>query len=332
MPLGQPGRAVVRECVLVKKADITPELVSRLVASQFPQWAELPVRPVDVDGWDNATFRLGERMSVRLPSSAGYVEQVEKEQRWLPVLAPQLPLPVPEPLAMGEPGCGFPRPWSVYRWIEGRTAEVATVADLPEFAADLAEFLAALYRVDPTGGPLPGTHNFFRGGSPAYYDAETRTALGALRGQIDTGLAAEVWEAALAARWDGRPVWFHGDAQPGNLLLNSAGRLSAVIDFGTCGIGDPACDTTIAWTFLSGESQRVFRERLPVDEATWARGRGWAIWKAMIVLVEQLDADPGGAEFTKGVIGKVIADHREAGTATELRRSCWRLPSRPVDR
>ena len=289
--------------MLVKKADITPGLVSRLVAAQFPQWAGLPVRPVDVDGWDNATFRLGELMSVRLPSSQAYVEQVEKEHRWLPI---------PQPLAIGRPGCGFPRPWSVYRWIEGQTAAAAGVANLPEFAADLADFLTALYKVDPSGGPLPGTHNFFRGGSPAYYDGETRTALAALRGQIDTVLAAEVWKEALAARWDGRPVWFHGDAQPGNLLLDSSGRLSAVIDFGTSGIGDPACDTTIAWTFLSGESKRVFKERLPFDEETWTRGRGWAIWKAMIVLVEQLDTDPGEAELTKNVIGKIIADHCDA--------------------
>jgi aminoglycoside phosphotransferase (APT) family kinase protein len=302
----------VAQCVLVKKADITPELVSRLVATQFPQWAELPVRPVDIDGWDNATFRLGQRLSVRLPSSQAYVEQVAKEHRWLPVLAPQLPLPIPEPLAMGRPGCGFPRPWSVYRWIDGQTAAAGKVASLPEFAAELAGFLAALYQVDPSGGPVPGTHNFFRGGSPAYYDAETRAALDALRGHIDTGLAAEVWEAGLAARWDGPPVWFHGDAQPGNLLLDSSGRLSAVIDFGTCGIGDPACDTTIAWTFFSGESQRVFSRRLPVDEATWTRGRGWAIWKAMIVLVQALDTDPEDAEFTKGVISKIIADHRGA--------------------
>ena len=292
-----------------RKADITPELVTRLVASQFPQWADLPVRPVEVDGWDNATFRLGRHMSVRLPSSPAYVEGVAKEHRWLPVLAPQLPLPIPEPLAMGQPGLGFPRPWSVYRWIDGQTAEAGKIASLPEFAADLAGFLAALYQVDPSGGPEPGSHNFFRGGSPAHYDADTRAALAALRGHIDTGLAAEVWEAALAAPWDGPPVWFHGDAQPGNLLLDSSGRLSAVIDFGTSGIGDPACDTTIAWTFFSGESQRVFRERLPFDEATWARGRGWGIWKAMIVLVGELDTDPAGAEFTRNVIGKIISDH-----------------------
>jgi aminoglycoside phosphotransferase (APT) family kinase protein len=299
----------VAQCLSVKKADITPELVARLVATQFPQWADLPVRPVDADGWDNATFRLGEQLSVRLPSSHAYVEQVDKEHRWLPVLARQLPLPVPEPLAKGKPGCGFPRPWSVYRWIDGQTAAAGQVADLCQFAGDLASFLAALYKVDPSGGPLPGTHNFFRGGSPAHYDAETRAALAALHGHIDTDLAAEVWQAALAARWEGPPVWFHGDAQPGNLLLDPSGRLSAVIDFGTSGIGDPACDTTIAWTFLSGDSQRVFKERLPADEATWTRGRGWAIWKAMIVLVDELNTDPDGAEFTKDVIGEILADY-----------------------
>jgi aminoglycoside phosphotransferase (APT) family kinase protein len=302
----------VAQCLFVKKADITPELVSRLVATQFPQWADLPVRPVDADGWDNATFRLGEHMSVRLPSAQAYVEGVDKEHHWLPILARQLPLPIPEPLAKGKPGGGFPRPWSVYRWIDGQTAESGQIADLCQFAGDLAGFLAALYKVDPSGGPLPGTHNFFRGGSPAYYEAETRAALAALRGHIDTDLAAEVWDAALAARWDGPPVWFHGDAQPGNLLLDASGRLSAVIDFGTSGIGDPACDTTIAWTFLSGDSQRVFKERLPVDDATWTRGRGWAIWKAMIVLVGELDTDPDGAEFTKNVIEKILADHRGA--------------------
>ncbi len=292
----------------MRKADITVELVSRLVRTQFPEWAELPVRPVDVDGWDNATFRLGETMSVRLPSAEHYAESVEKEQRWLPILAGQLPLPIPQPIALGAPGCRYPWPWSVNRWIDGAPVTAEAIADLPQFAADLADFLSALYRIDPTGGPLPGTHNFFRGGPLTVYDVETREELDALRGHIDTALAAEVWQAALDASWEGRPVWLHGDAQPGNLLLKN-GKLSAVLDFGGCGVGDPACDTTIAWTFLAGDSSRVFKERLPVDSATWVRGRGWAIWKAMKILLRALDNDPQDAAFTMDVIEKILADH-----------------------
>ena len=295
----------------MRKADITADLVSQLIADQFPQWAGLPVRPVEADGVDNTTFRLGQTMSVRLPSADAYVEQVYKEHRWLPVLAAQLPLPIPEPLAKGVPGNGFPRPWSVYRWIDGDPATAEGVADMPGFAADLADFLVALYQIDPAGGPGPGTHNFFRGGPVAVYDGETQYALAALQGQIDTALAAEVWQAALRAGRQEPPVWFHGDAQPGNLLL-SDGKLSAVIDFGTSGVGDPACDTTIAWTFLSGESSRIFKQRLPFDEATWVRGRGWAIWKAMIVLVEALKDDPQDAAYTKGVIEAILADHTAA--------------------
>ncbi len=282
--------------------------MSRLVRTQFPQWAELPVRPVERSGWDNVTFRLGTGMSVRLPSAEDYVPGVRKEQRWLPVLAGQLPVPVPELLGVGEPGSGFPWPWSVYRWIDGVPAAGLPAGELPRFAADLAGFLAALYRVGPAGGPPPGPHNFFRGGPLTVYHGETQAALAALRGHIDTVLAAEVWQAALAATWPGPPVWFHGDAQPGNLLVRD-GRLHAVIDFGTSGVGDPACDTTIAWTFLSGDSTRIFRERLPVDRATWTRGRGWAIWKAMKVLAAALGDDPGEVAVTSRVIGRILADH-----------------------
>ena len=117
--------------------------------------------------------------------------------------------------------------------------------------------------------------------------------------------------AALTAPWPGPPVWVHGDVSPENLLA-AAGRLSAVIDFGCCAVGDPACDTVIAWTFFSGESRRVFRARLPVDRATWARGRGWALWKALIVLVGALRDDPVDAAQTKHVINEILADHRAA--------------------
>ena len=292
----------------MRKAGITVDLVSRLIAAQFPQWADLPVRPVDEDGWDNATFRLGETMSVRLPSAEHYVEAVEKEHRWLPILARELPLPIPVPLGMGKPGSDYPMPWSVYQWIDGDPVTDDNAADMCQFAADLADFLAALYRIDPADGPLPGQHNWFRGGPLDVYDDETQEELVALNGHIDTNLAAEIWQAALASTFDGPPVWFHGDAQPGNLLIEN-GRLSAVIDFGTCGIGDPSCDATIAWTFLSGESSKIFKARLPVDSATWVRGRGWAIWKAMKVLVMELADDSEDAAFTTQVIEKIMADH-----------------------
>jgi aminoglycoside phosphotransferase (APT) family kinase protein len=294
----------------VDKAAITPALVSRLVAAQFPQWAGRPVRPVELDGWDNATFRLGEDMSVRLPSGRQYALQVDKEHRWLPVLARHLPLAIPQPLAKGAPGLGYPWPWSVYRWLDGRPVAAGQLASMSQFAGDLAGFLAALYRVDPAGGPQPGAHNFFRGGPPATYDDETRDAIAVLRDDIDARGATEVWEAALAATWSGAPVWVHGDVSVGNLLARR-GRLSAVIDFGSSAVGDPACDVTIAWTFLSGESREAFRAALPVDAATWARGRGWALWKALIMLAAGQRGHPEEAG-TRRIIQDVIAEHQEA--------------------
>ncbi|MEW1837856.1 phosphotransferase, partial [Nonomuraea angiospora] len=172
------------------RAGIDASLVKRLIADQFPQWSELPVTPVEVDGWDNRTYRLGEEMTVRLPTAAGYAPAVDKEDRWLPVLAPSLPVAVPVPLAKGVPGAGYPFSWSIRRWLEGRTATLDRVGDPCAFAESLAEFLLALRRVDAAGGPRAGAHSFYRGAPPAHYDEETRRALAALDGQLDTGLAA----------------------------------------------------------------------------------------------------------------------------------------------
>jgi aminoglycoside phosphotransferase (APT) family kinase protein len=287
---------------------INAGLVRRLVAAQFPQWAQLPIRPVAVDGWDNRTFHLGADMTVRLPSAAGYALQVEKEHRWLPRLAPLLPLPIPAPLAKGAPTDEYPWPWSIYRWIDGETATTERIADLRQFAIDLAAFLNALQRIDAADGPPPGPHNFFRGGPLTVYDGETRQALVALDRKIDTDAARAVWEAALAATWRGAPVWFHGDISWGNLLV-AQGRLSAVIDFGTSGVGDPSCDLAIAWTLFEGQSRAAFRAALPLDQATWARGRGWTLWKGLIVLAATIDADPLEAARARRVIDAVLTDH-----------------------
>ena len=294
-----------------EEVDIDASLVRRLLAAQFPRWAHLPITPAVPQGWDNRTFRLGANMSVRLPSAEGYEPQVDKEHRWLPRLAPLLPLPIPVPLAKGVPGEGYPFNWSVYRWLEGQTATAGRIADVRRFATALAGFLRALQRIDPTGGPPPGRDNFFRGGPLTVYDAETRRAIAALEGRIDTEAATAAWEAALEARWQGPPVWFHGDVAAGNLLVE-AGRLSAVIDFGISGVGDPSCDLAIAWTLFRGESRDAFRAALGPDGATWARGRGWALWKALIKLAGHADTNPPRAErVLRREIDGIIADHRE---------------------
>ncbi|MCV3210376.1 aminoglycoside phosphotransferase family protein [Mesorhizobium sp. YC-39] len=290
------------------KIEIDTALVSRLIGIQFPRWKNLAVRPVEPGGWDNRTFHLGDEMLVRLPSAAAYSLQVEKEHRWLPRLAPLLPLPIPVPLAMGAPAENYPWHWSIYRWIEGETATRERIASPSQFAASLAELLVALQRIDPTGGPAPGQHNFFRGGPLSVYDGETRQAIAALDGKIDTEAASTVWEAALAATWQGAPVWFHGDVSCGNLLVRQ-GRLSAVIDFGTSGVGDPSCDLAIAWTLFEGESREAFRDGLPADEAMWARGRGWTLWKALITLAGDIDVNPVEIEKSRHVINEVLADH-----------------------
>lgn len=287
---------------------IDAALAAQLVATQFPQWAALPVRPVAVGGWDNRTFHLGDTMMVRLPSARRYAAQVEKEHLWLPRLAPALPLPIPAPLAKGEPGCGYPWPWSIYGWIEGETAATAYVSDMIQFAADLAGFLRALHGADATDGPPPGAHNFQRGGSLATYDAETRTAIATLGDQIDAAEVMAVWEAALAATWRGAPVWLHGDFAAGNLLVRNGG-LSAVIDFGCAAVGDPACDLAIAWTFLGGEAREAFRAALPLDEGAWARGRGWTLWKALIVWAGLPGANPLGAAESRSIVEGLVAEH-----------------------
>ena len=248
-------------------------------------------------------------MLVRMPSAAQYAFQVEKEYRWLPILAPLLPLAIPEPLAIGEPAESYPWKWSIYRWLKGETAASAPKVDLCNFAASLAEFLIALEQIDTTNGPLPGAHNFYRGGTLMTYDTETRQAIDALKGKIDTKTAIEVWQAGLATTWLDSPVWVHGDISAGNLLVQDE-RLSAVIDFGQLGVGDPACDLVITWTLFKDESREVFRALLPFDSGTWARGRAWALWKALIVAAGFTDTNTEETQQIWCTLDEVIADHK----------------------
>ena len=207
-------------------------LVRRMLAAQFPRWADLPIAPVQSAGTDNAIYRLGDDMAVRMPRIHATAAQVDKEHQWLPRLAPHLPLAIPLPLAKGMPAEGFPWRWSVCRWLAGENAASSASPIYARRQIDLARFVTALQRIDPAGGPPPGRHNFGRGAPLAMRDAATRNAIASLRGMLDIDALTTAWDAALEApQWDGRPVWIHGDLLPGNLLVEG-GLLSGVIDFG----------------------------------------------------------------------------------------------------
>ncbi len=287
--------------------NIDTSLVRRLIDTQFPQWVGLPISPVEFSGWDNRTFHLGTEMTVRLPSQSDYALQVEKEQQWLPRLAPHLPIPISTPIAEGKPADNYPLPWSVYRWLAGDTASIERIEDMSLFATDLAKFLVGLQAIDSTGGPIAGKHSFYRGGPLATYDSETQEAIKILSNQMDTTIISRLWEEALSTVWQGDPVWVHGDIAIGNLLVQH-GKLCAVIDFGQLAIGDPACDLVIAWTFFTGESRKAFRNMLKLDNATWARARGWALWKALIVCTKLSGTNPLHIEKSLEVIREVLAE------------------------
>jgi aminoglycoside phosphotransferase (APT) family kinase protein len=304
---------------IVQRDEITADLAAGLVGEQFPAWADLPIAPVSFNGWDNTTFRLGSELSVRLPNGEGYAAAVAKEHRWLPVLAPELPLPIPQAVALGRPGCGYPWPWSINRWLEGEPASLARIDDLNAFAADLGDFLTALGAIDPVDGPPPGPHSAHRGGPVAYFDdEEIPAAIELVADRVDVDTVRDAWRAALSSSWERPPVWVHGDVAGANLLVID-GALSAVIDFGCSAVGDPACDLVMAWTFFDGDSSERFRHHLSLDEATWARGRGWALWKALVTILranengrdENADARRFGWRYDPyDVIEHVLADHR----------------------
>ncbi|MEV0267076.1 aminoglycoside phosphotransferase family protein [Streptomyces sp. NPDC050617] len=274
---------MVTERTAEPRPSIDAALVRRLVDAQFPQWAEEPLRLLDPAGSDHVIYRLGEELSVRLPRHAGATGQAGKESEWLPRLAPHLPLAVPVPVGVGvgEPGFGYPWPWAVSRWLDGEVATVEALADSSEAAIELAGFLSALQRFEPGDVLARGAREDLTVGPLAVRDRATRAAIAEVADTFDTAAMTELWDAAISApEWDGPPAWFHGDFHTGNLLTVD-GRLSAVIDFGGLGIGDPACDLMIAFTLMSARSRAAFRAALGVDDATWLRGRGWALATAL---------------------------------------------------
>lgn len=289
------------------RISIDAELVQRLVSHQFPQWQRRPVVPVSRQGCDNRTFRLGDDLSVRLPSAAGYVAGIAKENSCLPLLAPHLPLDVPVPVATGRPTAEYPFPWSVRRWLPGGTVDRAGRLDRSMLAQDLGDFLVGLRQVPTNGGPLAGRHSFYRGCHPGVYGDEVQAALTALSAGVDVDACHRIWDVAQRSAWTGDPVWFHGDVAVGNLLVQD-GRLSAVIDFGTCGVGDPACDLVMAWTYFTGDDRARFRRAVALPDDAWNRARGWALWKALITLA----GSTAGADRSEAgrILTEVLTDAR----------------------
>jgi aminoglycoside phosphotransferase (APT) family kinase protein len=291
------------------EVDIDASVVRRLLAAQFPQWAGLPVKRFESAGTDNALFRLGEEMAVRLPQLKGPSEYVDLEHRWLPRLAPLLPVAIPAPLAKGSPAEGFPWPWSVYRWHDGENPAIDNLAEPGLLAQDLAAFITALRRIDTTDAPPAA-----RGVPLASRDAPTRAAIDDLHGLVDTEAVTAVWEDTLRLPTQSGPhCWVHGDLSPGN-VLTTRGRLSAVIDFGGVGVGDPTVDLMVAWNLLPAGAREVFRAALQVDDDTWTRGRGWALSIALIQLPYYRNTNPVLAANARHVIAEVLADNDRQAT------------------
>lgn len=278
--------------------DITVDLAKKLIFEQFPQWSHLEIKPVKNSGHDNRTFHLGDDLTIRLPSGKEYEPQIQKEAKWLPVLAQPLSLPITAPVAKGKPTPEYPLAWSINRWLVGETVTHTNV-DLQKFAIELARFLKELEAINAENGPQAGAHNFYRGGDLAVYIEEFEQALTQLPAGPQRNHYQDIWTTALATKWEKKTVWVHGDIAVGNLLVND-GHLSGVIDFGILGTGDPACDLVMAWTFFDSKSRKAFKEEMGLDDTTWQRGKGWALWKALItpddavskkVLVDMLAAD-----------------------------------------
>ena len=254
--------------------EIDEAVVRRLLAAQFRQWADLPLRLVEPRGTVNAIFRLGDELSVRLPRREGPTAPGSRELDWLPKLAALLPVEIPVPIAQGSPNDDYPWFWEIHTWVEGDTVPVDDI-DAIQAARDLAALVGTMQRLDPAGAPTG------RGIPLAVRDPEVRYWLARFEG--DPGVTAE-WERALAAPpWDGPPVWHHGDLDMRNWLVRD-GRIAGVIDWGAMGVGDPACDVMVAWKLHSPEARDAFREALPTDDATWERARGWALSQAVAIL------------------------------------------------
>jgi len=288
-----------------EEVEIDAALVGRLIGDQFPEWVGLSIAP-DPTGTVNAIFRLGQDMVVRLPRIHWWADDLDRELDILPQLSGRLPLLVPEPLGRGRPGGGYPFTWAVYRWIPGQPWEPDQVSDQSRAARDLGEFVASLRSLDPTG---PSSR---RGQPLRSQDLQTRDAIAALRDDLDSSVVTALWDDALAVPpWEATPIWLHGDLLPTNVLLDEGGRITAVLDFGLAGVGDPAADMLPAWCVFAREERSTYRDAVELDEATWLRGRGWALSVALQLIPYYAGSAPHFAQLGRRMLAEVVQDARE---------------------
>jgi aminoglycoside phosphotransferase (APT) family kinase protein len=318
----------------------TLDLARKLIAEQFPEYASLPIVDVEKQGHDNRTYRLGDHMLIRMPTAADYAVKVPKEQELLPGLAKRLSVSIPAPIKMGKPSEDYPHPFSIYKWLPGKSINLLMLIDQEkeQLAFDLAKFLKELQAITDIEGPGPGQHNWWRGDHVSVYDKGAREQIAELTEMIDAGQALSLWDQACATRWNKAPIWIHGDFAIGNILASdrhhdreaqpwrvviqennddwiaspsarndgSAYKLSAIIDFGGAAVGDPACDLVIAWTYLSGKARETFISKMDMDPDTWLRASAWALWKATFELCQISDKNSSEALLQKRIIYEVI--------------------------
>lgn len=304
----------------MNKVNITIDLARNLIEEQFPEYASLPIVDVEKQGHDNRTYRLGDYMLIRMPTAADYALKVPKEQELLPELAKNLSVSIPSPIKMGKPSADYPYPFSIYKWLSGKSINLLTLTnqEKEQLAFDLTKFLKELQAIMDIKGPEPGQHNWWRGDHVSVYDKGARKQIAELAEIIDTGPALALWDKACATRWNKQPVWIHGDFAVGNILMDNhdearrtkadGRKLSAVIDFSGAAVGDPACDLVIAWTYLSGKARETFISKMDMDPGTWLRAKAWALWKATFELCKITDKNSDEALFQKQIIATVIDD------------------------
>lgn len=289
-------------------APIDAALVARLIAEQFPMLAGLEITPVIPGGWDNRTFRLGQDMAVRLPSASCYAPQIEREAVVYEQLGDHLPVAIPQRVATGAPGCGYPHRWAINRWIDGTPAGGVGPLNLTEFAAQCGRFLTALQARPVCSELAPGPDNFHRGGPLEVYAAEVDLAMARVE---ESGLKTrlgQAWELARSSPYKGTPRWLHGDFFPWNLLVNESGLLCGVIDWGLAATGDPACDLALGWTCLESTSRKSLYAAMALDRAMWNRARGWSLWKAVTLATGVNNGTTADIAQSRAVLQRIASD------------------------